>query len=201
MFHPLFCLRPFSARFSALVPYCPRVSLPGTCFQTVRLTMCIKQNQNEESKKCVCTALFCGEGLQATVLSHLSFWSAEIYCATGSVQIRFLRKNCGPKFGEIPRWNRPPRSCFPTSDTPVTRRPSAAFVFPACRGFFLFLINSCPKGLCGRKKTMGWERKNERPCAWETGQTRFTIWGDAIYFCVIGLQLFTSFLFLSSATF
>ena len=41
---------PFPTRFSTLFPFCPCVSLSETCFQTARLTMCIKQNQNEESK-------------------------------------------------------------------------------------------------------------------------------------------------------
>ena len=61
MFQPLFSMWPFPTRFSTLFPFCPRVSLPETCFLTPKLTMSIKQNQNQ-SKMCPCTPCFVCSG-------------------------------------------------------------------------------------------------------------------------------------------
>ena len=94
VFYQLFSMWPFSTRFSALFPFCPCVSLSETCFQTASLTVVIKQNQ-KQSKKVSVYPLFCVQWLLTTVSHDLSFWLVVICRSTGSIQMRFLRKNCG----------------------------------------------------------------------------------------------------------
>ena len=62
VFYQLFSMWPVPTRFSTLFPFCPRVSLSETCFQTPRLTMSIKQNQ-KQSKNVSEYPLFCVQWL------------------------------------------------------------------------------------------------------------------------------------------